>query len=210
MEADLLAGAPPFDNVSTVFVSHNHSDHFHAVAVLAYMRAQPEVRLVAPTQVIAYLSKLVNNSDANIMQRVTGVDINYGDDPVSLMVGSLKVAAFRIPHSGWPNHLAGIQNIAFSVTIDGVLTVLHLGDADTRDEHFSHNGDEWAALDIDAAFPPYWFLMSSRGVDILETRLKPNVTIGIHVPRELPPHHSARLKGQDYFQQSGETRQLAD
>jgi len=48
MEADLLAGVPPFDSVSTVFISHNHSDHFNAEAVLAYKRAQPEVQLVAP------------------------------------------------------------------------------------------------------------------------------------------------------------------
>ena len=55
LERALFDGTPPMDGIDAVFVSHLHGDHFTAAPTLAYLRAQPAVRLYAPSQVIAAL-----------------------------------------------------------------------------------------------------------------------------------------------------------
>ena len=43
MERALFAGAPPFDGLDAVFVSHYHEDHFSAVDVLRLLEARPDL-----------------------------------------------------------------------------------------------------------------------------------------------------------------------
>ena len=101
-----------------------------------------------------------------------------------------------------------MQNIAFSVTLNGRTTVLHMGDADVRDSHYQQPG-HWDSGRTDIAFPPYWFFMSDAGRRIMRDRLRPEHAIGVHVPKQISAEPAARpdgLRDVDLFTRPGETR----
>ncbi len=48
----------------------------------------------------------------------------------------------RIPHAGWPER-ASVSNLVFRITLDNNVTIMHMGDADSNDEHFQPYKDYW-------------------------------------------------------------------
>jgi hypothetical protein len=104
-----------------------------------------------------------------------------------------------------------VQNLAWRIQFENGPTVLHLGDADTRDAHFVGDAAYWDAHRANIAFPPYWFFLSRSGLDVLNERLKPLLAIGIHVPTDVPQQPDQRsppLDGVDLFTTPGEIRSI--
>lgn len=209
MEAALFAGAPPFDGLDAVFISHYHGDHFSPADILRLMEAHTELQLFAPAQAVTAMR---SEGDIEvIMNRVNQVSLAYQETPIELATDSITVEAVRIPHSGWPDTRQDVENIAWRVTLDDATTVLHLGDADPRDSHFANDAEFWGRNQPQTAFPPYWFLGSQSGRDILEQRIGAGRSIGIHVPAQIPADPLQRpdgLRGADLFTRPGETRQI--
>ena len=85
---------------------------------------------------------------------------------------------------------------------------MHMGDADPRRQHFIPHKDHWAEQRTDTAFPPYWFLTSMQGRNILSDDMNVAKSIGIHVPIKVP--EDLKKSGQDYFSVSGETREIGE
>ena len=206
--AAMMAGREPFDGVAALFVSHVHGDHFTAAPTLAYLRAQPEVVLYGASQVTSRIRALVPEDDP-VLTRLHSVDLRPGDAPVRIRVGELLIEAVAIPHAGGAR-TADVDNLMFRVTLADHLTVSHLGDADADDRHFAPIDDFLAERRVHAAFPPYWFLGSTRGRAIIEDRLRADQTIGIHVPAAARGHGDAwrQRAGGDLFTDPGETREL--
>ncbi len=205
----LLAGTAPYDGVDAVFVSHFHGDHFSPTDVMTLLENHPTARLYAPAQAVAEMRRLAA-SEVKIFDRVVGLDLAYGDEPMTIRNGALVVDAIHIPHSGWPTARMDVQNIAFRITLNDTSTVLHLGDADARLVHFSSNDNFWDDRSVDLALPPYWFFASEDGEEILEDRLDVRNAIGIHVPASftesanIPPE----IRGKDLFTRPGEGRRF--
>lgn len=211
MERALFAGAPPFDGLDAVFISHYHEDHFSAIDVLRLLEARPEVRLFAPAQAVAGMRDIAPDRLDTVLARVTAIALAYQDAPVSLEQGALLVEAVRIPHSGWPARQQQVENIAFRVTLEAGTTVVHLGDADTSDAHFAHDDSYWRQRRTDVAFPPYWFFSSAAGRQVLDRRIMPTRSIGVHVPADVPSRPDERapeLRGYDLFTEPGEVREI--
>ena len=208
LEQDLLAGLPPFDGVDAVFISHFHGDHFDAQAIATYLRAQAAVILFAPQQAIDELEFFVDAEDSKVRNRLRSVDLDYGEPAQVLSEGDIDVEAFHIPHSGWPQRRPDVQNIAFRVTLNDGPVVLHMGDADTRPEHFANDAEQWDAQSIDMAFPPYWYFMSANGRSVLTETLQPGSAVGVHVPVELDAETRESVRDFDLFRRPGETRDI--
>ena len=212
MEKDMITGAPPFDGVDAVFVSHHHGDHFAPESMLSFLKLRDDVKLYAPAQAVAALHSVAGAEDQAVFERVTGIALEYGNDPVTIIVGDLQIAAVRIPHSGWPRRMTDIENISFRVTLDETVTVLHMGDADPNPEHFSMHLDHWENRKLDLALPPYWFFNSRGGRIVLDGYLNPGHAIGIHVPTDMPDDPSKRpneFLGFDLFTEPGEWREIS-
>ena len=143
MERALFAGAPPFDGLDAVFISHYHEDHFSAIDVLRLLETRPDLRLYAPAQAVAGMREIASARLDAVIDRVNAIALQYRDAPVSLEHGTLLIEAVRVPHSGWPARQQQVENIAFRVTLDTETTVVHLGDADASDAHFAHDGAYW-------------------------------------------------------------------
>ncbi|MCH2356009.1 MAG: MBL fold metallo-hydrolase [Pseudomonadales bacterium] len=209
MEQALYAGAPPFDGIDAVFISHHHGDHFSPADILRLLKLRPGIHLYAPNQAVMALRGVAGAGDDAVFDRVTAVDLAYKDAPVTLEMQGLLIEAVRIPHSGWPSGRVDIENIAWRVTLNGTTTVLHMGDADPNDVHFARDASYWEKNPPQMAFPPYWFFISASGREILQDRIKPARSVGVHVPASIPADpvlRPAELRGYDLFTMPGETR----
>jgi len=169
------------------------------------------VRLYAPMQAVTLLHELVPTPRDDLLERIVGLALEAGDPPMRLDAGGILVEAARIPHSGWPERRTDVENLAFRVTLDDGVTVLHMGDADTHPDHVRGNSAYWTERPADMAFPPYWYFLSARGRDVLATYLKPAHAVGVHVPDTVPDDPAERdpeLTGFDLFTRPGETRTI--
>lgn len=205
----LMRGAPPYDGVDAIFVSHVHGDHFSAGPTIAYMREHTDVVLYAPTQVYDALLDGGINEKHPLLKRVVAVDIQSTDAPEQFTLSGIEIDVVRIPHAGGAPR-AHIQNYAWRVTLDGETTVIHLGDADPNPEHFLRHKAHFDAKHTDAAFPPYWFIDHEDGAAILKNIIAADQTIGVHVPARAIGNGDAWREdaGGDLFTDPGETRDL--
>lgn len=203
MRQDVMAGAAPYDNVDAIFISHMHPDHFSVDEVITYMQTHAQVRLFAPAQAVEWMRE--ETEDTALFERVTAIELARLDAPLSFQEGGLEIDVVRIPHAGWPAR-AEVSNLVWRVTLSDGVTVMHLGDADPRDEHFAPHEAHWMVRRTDTAYPPYWFFTMGEGPQILSTRLNTLTATGIHVPIELPP--DLFVTGADFLHTPGETRLL--
>ena len=211
MEDALFSGQPPFDGIDAVFVSHYHGDHFSPADILRLLKAQQGIHLYAPVQAVNGLRSVSGTNDEKIFERVTAVELAYKDTPVTLEMEGLLIEAVRIPHSGWPNGRLDVENISWRVTLNETTTVLHMGDADPNDVHFARDAAYWDKRHTHMAFPPYWFFTTSQGPGILGNRIKPDHSVGVHVPVSIPQNPSLRpqeLRDVDLFTEPGESRDI--
>lgn len=209
----MFAGTAPFDGVDAIFISHYHGDHFSPEEVYQLMEAQTNIQLYAPNQAVVAMRAAASDSGAAVFNRVNSVSMTFDDEPESFTASNLLVEAVRIPHSGWPMRMMDVENIAWRVTLNDNATVLHLGDSDPNDDHFATDADYWAERAPNMAFPPYWFLATDSGRDILANRIRAERSVGIHVPDTIPADPIRRpqeLRGRDIFITPGETRTIPD
>lgn len=211
MQQAIYDGQAPYDGVDAVFVSHFHPDHFLASGILRLLRQHTGIQLYAPAEAAAEMRGIAGPDDEDVFDRVTIFDLDAGDAPVFVRKGRLLIEALHIPHSGWPTRNGNVQNIAYRVTLDDTSTVVHLGDADARSVHFEQHEAFWEERRTDLALPPYWFLMSGDGRDIIADWLAARHVIGIHVPVEYTGDASTlpdELIGEDLFTRPGEGRRF--
>jgi len=211
MQRALLAGAAPWDGVDAVFVSHYHDDHYDPALMLEYLKAHPGIHLYAPAQAVEGLHKVASPADGGVFERAHGLVLAYGDSPVRIEMDGLLIEALFIPHSGWPGSNTDVENVAFRVTLDGVATVTHLGDADGDVVHFTGSTAHWQQRRTHLALPPYWFFYGSDKGSFLLQGLNADHAIGVHVPKDVPDEPSARpreLQDINLFTRPGESRDI--
>lgn len=197
----ILQGFGAFSGVDAVFISHAHGDHFDAGDANQYMSNHPNVRFIAPQQAIDNMKKHEGWSD-DFAPRITAIVLDYGDAPVEIKVGEIAASAVRIPHAGWPDpRRVSVQNMVYRVSLGENATVMHMGDADPREQHYTPFNDHWQAKATDTAFPPYWFFLTDGGEDILTNTLNVKKSIGVHVPDTVP--ENLKDSGADYFSDLG-------
>ncbi|MDH3440346.1 MAG: MBL fold metallo-hydrolase [Gammaproteobacteria bacterium] len=206
----IFAGEAPYDGVQAVFVSHHHGDHFSAADMLRLLSEHPDIHFYAPAQAVSAVREIASADQQSVLDRMTGLDMEYGDSPVQIIAGDLTIDAAFIPHAGWPTARTDVQNIAFRVTLGNGTTVLHMGDADARTVHFNADEEYWEETTIDLAMPPYWYFLSEDGVEIMEDRLDVIHAVGIHAPDDFsnPSNRPEELLSYDVFTSPGEGRRF--
>jgi len=210
--AQMMKGEGVYAGIDAVFISHAHRDHFSAVAIVEYMIAQPDVRVVMPQEAVEMVhAEFVDMEewDNSVKSRFITLDMEAGDAPETISIGDITATAVRIPHAGWPAPArAKVQNMVYRVTLGDGATVMHMGDADPRRQHYIPHKEHWAEQRTDTAFPPYWFLTSMQGRNILSDDMNVAKSIGVHVPIKVPA--DLKASGQDYFSKNGEKREIGE
>ncbi len=196
----IFAKEEPYTDISAIFISHAHGDHFSDTDTLRYLLENPKTDLIAPQQAVDMLKKL--NGFAKLKNTIIPIDLAFKEDAKTFTTKDLKVEAVRIPHAGWPGR-ADVQNMVYRVTANDA-TIMHMGDADVDKTHYQIHKKLWNKKTTNAAFPPYWFFYSQEGISILEDTLHVERSIGIHVPTVTPK--GLNETGKDYFSIPGEAR----
>jgi len=203
----LMAGEDEFEGVDVVFVSHIHDDHFDAEEMVRYMRRHPAVVLVAPAQARPMMEAERDWEDG-MAERI--VALPFIVEPMGFVVATpqdpraLVIQAVYVPHAGGSNW-ASVQNMVYRVTLNGAVTVMHLGDATPDDEIYATHHEHFQAVRTDHAFPPFW-LVTEWGGDVLRERINADALTGIHLG-PFPPV-AVRASEEDFFTEPGETRDL--
>ena len=187
---------PPYDDIDLIVISHAHGDHFTAETVADYLSANENVFLVAPSQA----SKTVTEHTAELSDQIISIELNFGDAPVLTEVKNIAIESVRIPHAGWPER-KDIANLVHRVSLNNGVKIIHMRDADPRDEHFKPFADLWDSKTSDISFPPYWFFVSEEGPTILKERINSKKSIGVHVPVDVP--QALKDSGAEYFSLPG-------
>jgi len=203
----MMRSEAPYDGVDVVLVSHIHGDHFSPAPMIAYLRAQPQVCLYAPRQVVEALARAGLPAGDPVIARIVAVDLSPDDEARTFSIAGLEIDVVALPHDG---DLPEIQNYSWRVTLDDATTVIHFGDAGAVIEHFERHKEHFDAREHAAAFPPFWWYLQDLGRAVLETYVKADQTIGIHVPASsVGKGDEMRSEfGGDIFTDPGETRDI--
>ncbi len=204
--ARLFAGDTPFDGVDAVFVSHAHGDHFAAKDMIAYLNAQPQVKLFAPHQALEKMQEHETWYD-DLLPRIfaSPLDLNASEDHIFELDGvPVAMTRLRVNHIGGERH-AKIENIVFRVVLGQTSTVMHLGDADVALVGSEAHAGVFDTVRSHIAFAPYWFVGKETDPNTLEF-LNSDQMIGVHVPIKVPA--DLIESGADYFSVPGETREI--
>ena len=213
MRQALFDGTPPYDGIDAILISHHHGDHFDPRDMVELLRQRKDLRLYAPSQAVFGMKVIAPAEDDYLFERVTSIELQYKEAPAIIEVGGLLIEAVNLPHAGWPYRNDNVQNLSYRVTLNETTTVVHMGDADINDVHFEENAGHWSARKTDMAFPPYWYLQTDEGQQILTDRVQAARAVGVHVPEAVPDNPAdrpAEYQGMDLFTEPGETRTIRE
>lgn len=214
LKRDIFSGTAPFNAINLILISHAHRDHFAVDEVVSYLLSFTNTKLVGPKQAIDKINTQLKKLNKTIShERLISVNLNIGDQPWQQKIGEFLIDAVRIPHAGWPSR-AEVENIVFRVTVNHAIddtasqhtTVMHMGDADPDDDHYLPYRSFWRKKITEVNFPPYWFLYSAEGRDILDNIIGAKTNIGVHVPMAVPKQ--LQQSGREYFSIPGNIKPL--
>lgn len=185
----IVAGDPPYDGVSLVFVSHAHGDHFSARHLSRMMTAQPNLRMIAPAQALEKLKEAAE-WEAAFEERVTAITLENGDEARRLILAGAEIEAFRSPHSGWPDRHAGVHNLTFRVTVPAsngrALRVMHVGDADPDPVHFEPHQAFLSRVRTGLVIVPFWFARGEKTPEVTKSLFNADDAVAVHIPQKEP------------------------
>jgi len=199
----LCAGEGDYGPVELAVTSHVHADHFQPSAASAYLTARPETRFLAAPQVLAKLREVLPRPfpEERLLAR-------WPEAEARLVEAELGVELLRLPHAGGAR-TASVENLGLILVLGGV-RVLHVGDAE-RDDAALERLDP-AALALDLALVPYWWLDGAAGVARVRAHTGAREIVAMHVPPAEVAEVKARLAALDprliLFERSGERRTL--
>lgn len=170
----LESSASPYNKIDLILVTHIHGDHFHPLSVGLHLQNNPKARLVSSEQIAEGVKKDFSGFGP-IESRVDRVPHEW-KRKVALNVSGINLKGLGLKHSG--ANFSWIQNLGYVVELDGK-KFLHIGDADMTEENFSSLG--LPGENIDVAFIPYWYLLSSTGRAILQNHIRPKHVIAVHI-----------------------------
>jgi len=188
----IMKGAPPFDGVGLVLVTHNHPDHFDAGLAVRYLEAQAGATLLAPADAVAEMRKAASDW-AGIEPRVIALDLKVGEKERRDIKG-ITVTGFRTLHSGG---LEAPMNLMYLADFGG-RRVFHEGDSASKIDEYKAFG--LGSEPVDLALVHYWFPFVPDYARLLLEVIKADHVALTHLPVKNESDWPARVdQAKQYF-----------
>jgi L-ascorbate metabolism protein UlaG (beta-lactamase superfamily) len=158
----------PFDSVNLILVTHHHGDHFQPAPVVAHLRANPRVAVLASQQVVDSLRGRITAADIGprVMARAVARGASRRDTVNGVPITVLGLAHHDLQHYGYIVEIGGRR-------------VLHVGDTDDGAKSFP--AFRLDTMRIDVALLPQWMGMRPQGREMIERWIKPRHVAFIHL-----------------------------
>jgi L-ascorbate metabolism protein UlaG (beta-lactamase superfamily) len=171
------AGAPPFDDIGLMLVTHGDDDHFTPESVARHLSNNPQALLVCPANV----AQAVESSTPSLHERILTPSLAVGSVE-ELEPNGVHLHVLGVPHAGSARRAIPdpLDHHAYVVELNGS-TVLHLGDAEASEAALE--ALDWAAAPQDLVLVPHWFIADDASVELLERRLTGVEVIVMHANR---------------------------
>src|SRR5262249_15447908 len=96
----------------------------------------------------------------------------------SITVNGIRIEVLGLRHGG--EEVRALEHLGYIVHL-GDWTFLHVGDCDDFEDNFVSFYLE--REDIDAAFLPFWFLLTPEKQALVAAQIRPQHVVAIHIPR---------------------------
>ncbi len=181
IEALIMAGAAPFDDVDFLLVSHIHKDHFDAGMVADYLSRQSDVSLFTSGQVIdSVLTHARMKDDERIIEearRKNMVTVPYVDTASSKMErNGIHVTAGKVAHGS--ERFRWVENLGHVIQMEEH-SMLHVGDPGFGREDIAQLLSSTGTIDI--ALLPSWFVTEEEGREVIDNIIQPAHLVIVHV-----------------------------
>jgi L-ascorbate metabolism protein UlaG (beta-lactamase superfamily) len=164
----------PFAHANLLLITHDHPDHFDAQMVAAYLGANPENRVVAPSLVI---NSIRSQSGLPVPEKQL-IEIPLHTRPgIDTTVQGIRIISYYLQHDNRPN----IQNVGYLIEVEGI-KVFHSGDntgavkAEFELMQFHNKGIDLAMLNF------YGFWGSNEERDFTKSLINPGNIVLMHIP----------------------------
>lgn len=154
-----------------LLITHIHSDHFNYDVTLRLLRQFPDLRVVAPGNVLELLTA---QADASVSHRLFSSEAVQGEQD-SLSLCRLTITLYHTGHDGPPE----FQSEHFSYLIRGSSSIFIAGDTRPVAKNFSFPDMKG----IDVLIAPFPFLTLSPARKVVDQYLAPRQLVFLHLPK---------------------------
>ncbi|MBI5381747.1 MAG: MBL fold metallo-hydrolase [Opitutae bacterium] len=162
----------PFNAIDLMLITHNHSDHFHAPSTIAFLRSNPQCRLVAHTQVVDLMRPL--DGFAQVEPQIREIKMEAGARE-QVALNGVTVDVLCLLHE----HRPQIVNLAFVVEMGGA-RFLHMGDAFFAESETHLRSYPFEQIPTDLLFLNQYDRYG-KAQKLIAERIKPAHLVGMHV-----------------------------
>lgn len=179
---DLVRGAPPFDGIDMVLVTHSHIDHFDPDSVTRFLQNNPGARLIGPPQVTNQLS------DSAQIERIS---LAPGQS-LDVDVNGVRVTVHHLSHfNQFGLDFSDVENFAYLFELGGE-TMVHFGDVAATADNLA--GFDFPSEEIDVAFLPTFAEQLSEDVSsVVREQIAPGTVVGLHLLEAMREEEASRV-----------------
>ena len=170
--SDMKAAKGIFRDVDYILVTHMHNDHFSKKLINEYLSLNPNCKVISSRQITDQLDKKFKN-------QLYGYDSFKKGEWKAFKEKGIEINMGRMVHPYYKNR--DIINLAYHIQL-GKRNYLHIGDAAMEVSNFQNL--KIKELRFDGAFIPFWFLIDSKGRQILKNHLNSKIVYAIHISKD--------------------------
>ncbi|MEP2026546.1 MAG: MBL fold metallo-hydrolase [Reichenbachiella sp.] len=170
----MVAGRPPYNNLSLALATHAHPDHFSPQQIGKLLFTNKKLNCLATPQVVDSIEAVMDDFES-IHDRTLTFPLSRSWKTYTQE--GLTVQAAYARHAGKSN--AKIQDLIFIIEINGK-KILHLGDADMDTDRFEELKLDFEEIDI--AFVPFWYMTNFYGGEFVRQHIAAKKVVAVHIP----------------------------
>ena len=170
----MLSEQDPFDDISILFFTHHHTDHFDPDLTNDMLKQNQHMQLIGTTSVLNMLATCENYEEA-LASQIRPISIpRYKSLQMNLRSIAFEITS--LSHDG--ETYQGVENFSYLIEMRNKL-ILHVGDA--QPATFNFQNSDMLGKKVDVLIVPFPFIGLVAGRQIINS-MDPQQVIVTHLP----------------------------